>query len=331
LLFREGTAGIEILTFRTGRLPPHERLRRWNEMSGAATTPLVADPLDKLRFRASLEHAGLGPLKISEIRSTASTVRHSLQHAAMVREPQFLIGLQLKGACAFSQVGAQTLLRPGDFALFDSTLPFDVVTSGAHALLVLGFPHELLKRYVPCPEAVLGRRMPGHGGLSALVSTFIRGFWSGHRSGLDRMLLPRISSAILDLVGGVYAPFQNSGPASAPSAVWRVRIRDYIEAHLQEADLTPARIASALRISKRYLHRLFNEGEETVRSYIQGRRLEECAAAFGASEQRGRTITEIALSYGFNNPSHFSRVFRARYKVTPRGYRAMAGSGSACI
>jgi AraC family transcriptional activator of tynA and feaB len=50
--------------------------------------------------------------------------------------------------------------------------------------------------------------------------------------------------------------------------------------------------------------------------------LEECAEALRDPAQRGRTVTEIALSHGFNNPSHFSRVFRARYKTTPREYRA---------
>jgi AraC-like DNA-binding protein len=32
----------------------------------------------------------------------------------------------------------------------------------------------------------------------------------------------------------------------------------------------------------------------------------------------------IAMSYGFTNHSHFSRVFRAHYQTTPRQYRRRA-------
>jgi AraC-like DNA-binding protein len=32
-------------------------------------------------------------------------------------------------------------------------------------------------------------------------------------------------------------------------------------------------------------------------------------------------VTAIAFDYGFNSPTHFGRVFRAKYNVTPREYR----------
>src|SRR5216683_2210640 len=36
---------------------------------------------------------------------------------------------------------------------------------------------------------------------------------------------------------------------------------------------------------------------------------------------RIRTVTAIAFDYGFNSPTHFGRVFRAKFNVTPREYR----------
>jgi AraC-like DNA-binding protein len=39
------------------------------------------------------------------------------------------------------------------------------------------------------------------------------------------------------------------------------------------------------------------------------------------STQRSRTVTEIAFLHGFNNASHFGRVFRERYGTTPSDYR----------
>jgi AraC-like DNA-binding protein len=51
------------------------------------------------------------------------------------------------------------------------------------------------------------------------------------------------------------------------------------------------------------------------------RRLEECARAISDAAQRSRTVTEIAFLHGFNNASHFGRVFRERYGATPSDYR----------
>jgi AraC-like DNA-binding protein len=41
----------------------------------------------------------------------------------------------------------------------------------------------------------------------------------------------------------------------------------------------------------------------------------------GDAAQRSRTVTEIAFLHGFNNASHFGRVFRERYQATPSDYR----------
>jgi AraC-like DNA-binding protein len=80
-------------------------------------------------------------------------------------------------------------------------------------------------------------------------------------------------------------------------------------------------------MSVRYLHQLFNEGEETVARYILRRRLEECARALEDRAQFGRTITEIAFQNGFNDASHFGRVFREQFGCTPREYRQRRGAG----
>jgi AraC-like DNA-binding protein len=79
-------------------------------------------------------------------------------------------------------------------------------------------------------------------------------------------------------------------------------------------------------MTPRYLHHLFSTESETVARYILRRRLEECSRALALSAQGSRTVTAIAFDYGFNSPTHFGRVFRARYGITPREYRQRHGS-----
>jgi AraC-like DNA-binding protein len=187
---------------------------------------------------------------------------------------------------------------------------------------VLGIPDAALRRHLASPECLVAIPMSGSTGLSGLLSGFLRNFWLEFQTGLDSAAAGRVAGTILDLVGSAYsvAP-QARVDRSSLAAAHLVRILNYIEAHMTDPDLTPTRIADACRMTTRYLHHLFSEENETVSRYILRRRLEACARALSCTAQRGRTVTSIAFDYGFNSPTHFGRVFRARFGVTPREYR----------
>jgi AraC-like DNA-binding protein len=266
-------------------------------------------------------------LKVSEIHSDAAIVRHSKEHVARSRDAFFLMCLQLEDSCVFHQMGRETPLKHGDFALFDTTLPFDAITSGSHGLLVFAIPHRILKRHIADPAAILGVRMRGDAELSGVVSQFIRGFWREYRNRPDATLLPRITTSALELLASVCSQLpQAKLQSSSSAAIWRARVVTYIANHLDDHDLSPPRIADALGISTRHLHYVFDDGEESVAQYIQRLRLEQCARDLVDPAHASSTVLEIALRRGFNNPSHFGRLFRTRYGVTPRCYRLGSGS-----
>ena len=47
-----------------------------------------------------------------------------------------------------------------------------------------------------------------------------------------------------------------------------------------------------------------------------------CRRAFDDRASSQRSITDIALGYGFETMAHFSRVFRAHWGMAPSEYRA---------
>jgi AraC-like DNA-binding protein len=69
-------------------------------------------------------------------------------------------------------------------------------------------------------------------------------------------------------------------------------------------------------MSVRYLEKLF-ESEETVPDWIRRRRLERCRHDLLDPAMRGQSIGAIAARWGFRDPAHFSRAFRAAYGMTP--------------
>jgi AraC-like DNA-binding protein len=158
-------------------------------------------------------------------------------------------------------------------------------------------------------------------GVCALLSRFLRNFWFEYQKQPD-MPAARVNTVILDLVAAAYADLpQSRSDRSSLATAHRIRIINYIEAQLNDPELTPTRIADACKMTTRYLHHLFSDQEETVARYILRRRLEACSRALLSPSQRGRTVTAIAFDYGFNSPTHFGRVFRAKFGATPREYR----------
>ncbi|RZI70307.1 MAG: AraC family transcriptional regulator [Variovorax sp.] len=61
---------------------------------------------------------------------------------------------------------------------------------------------------------------------------------------------------------------------------------------------------------------------ESIAAYIQRQRLQACIRDLQQAGPHARPITDIALSWGFGNPSHFSRVFRDHTGKSPTEFRA---------
>jgi AraC-like DNA-binding protein len=105
-----------------------------------------------------------------------------------------------------------------------------------------------------------------------------------------------------------------------------LRIKDYIEQRLSDPALRPSDIASAVNISTRYLHKLFEEEHRTVSLYIRERRLEQARRALLDSRLEDRSISTIAYGCGFGDLSGFNRAFKDAFAVTPKEIRSASAA-----
>ena len=82
-----------------------------------------------------------------------------------------------------------------------------------------------------------------------------------------------------------------------------------------DCPISPSEIADEIGISNRQLERLFGKYLNcSPKKYYVEMRLEKARHLL---IQTDRSITEIALACGFENPGHFSRVYRAAFGITP--------------
>ncbi|WP_461012317.1 helix-turn-helix domain-containing protein, partial [Streptomyces capparidis] len=78
-----------------------------------------------------------------------------------------------------------------------------------------------------------------------------------------------------------------------------------------------------------HLYTLFNAQGLTVAARIRQRRLEHCHRDLADPALRSHPVQAIAARWGFTDPAHFSRTFRAAYGTTPRDHRHQARPGAA--
>jgi two-component system, response regulator YesN len=98
--------------------------------------------------------------------------------------------------------------------------------------------------------------------------------------------------------------------------------KHYIENNLaEESDLEE--VAEVLGISPSYFSHLFKQktGETFVKFRIK-KRLERAKQLMELPQYR---IADIALEVGYNDPTHFSKLFKKIYGITPTEYREKLG------
>jgi AraC-like DNA-binding protein len=95
------------------------------------------------------------------------------------------------------------------------------------------------------------------------------------------------------------------------------RAKAFIEANLSNSDLGPKSVARHCCVSTRYMNTVFSLSSESVASFIKEQRLQRCYEALQNRELLHRSIIDIAADWGFDNSSHFSQIYKARFGNPP--------------
>jgi transcriptional regulator GlxA family with amidase domain len=105
-----------------------------------------------------------------------------------------------------------------------------------------------------------------------------------------------------------------------------LRIKDFVERNLRDPGMNTAMVASGVRLSPRYINDIFKEDQTSLMRYVWSRRLENCRKDLLSQSRTGQRVSDIALRWGFNDFSHFSRAFKQSFGHAPRDYRQRNGA-----
>jgi AraC-like DNA-binding protein len=308
--------------FSTATVEPRSQLSYWREVVCATFVGLDVEPLRQpaAGFRAEVTAHGLGGMRVATVTSQPHAVVRS---PAMIRsspDDDIFVNLAVRGTALTAQDGREAMLRPGDFTYYDSARPCRIACPGPFRLVVLKIPRDLFTLHCKPPPGATATAIRGDRGVGSLFSSLLRDV-PARTSGLADGVAEQVGVSVLDLLTTALSEHATGVRPALPREAQLLRARRFITDHLSDPALSPSVVADALGMSVRYLHALFQADSTSPFRWILERRLEVAARLLADPRQAGRTVSSIAFGVGFKDTSHFSRAFKDRYGVGPRGYR----------
>lgn len=308
-----------------GRIAVHG-MAEWQRVVSEQLMPLAIDTSTNPDFEASVVTGRFGGVGLAVVR-TGAHVAERTERLAAAGDPHYWLGLQLVGTSAVEQAGNRSELRPGDFALYDSSMPYRREFPGDSETFVAIIPQQLIALPPRALALISALRIGPDDGLGAIVSPFLTAVAMNLRNLTPGQGISTVH-AMIELVTSTFAEkFGVVAPHPSTRHLDQVMtIRDWIMTRLGDTDLAPEMIARAHFVSTRQLHVLFREQGTTVGTWIRERRL-DMARRDLESPGDETDIRTIANRWGFSDPAYFARAFRTAYGLAPRTYRRQSASG----
>jgi AraC-like DNA-binding protein len=308
----------------TDGVAPSQRLAFWTDLVCDTYVQLDCDAAGgAATIEGDIRADEFATLQLSQVTATPQIVRRTAAKIAHASEDYFLVSIQTRGEGVIMQDQRSARLAPGDFALYDSTRPYELRFESPFQQYVLRLPGPTLRTALRDTQLLTASTVSGQRGAGHLMIGMIRTL----AADIDT-LAPESAAAVAEsvtqiLIAGLSAlPAARQQPISQLTAYHREQIKACARARLCDPALTVAGIAAQLHLSTSTLHRAWAGEACSIAEWIWAQRLDAARRDLCDPSFSARSVSEIAFSWGFNDAAHFSRAFRARFGCSARELRA---------
>ncbi|MBD0688206.1 hypothetical protein BG452_00070 [Streptomyces sp. CBMA123] len=306
----------------TARLSAADRAESWHETVSRAFVPLAVDLLEEVPSPGTIVSHQLGSVRITRVQAGPQVVTRSRRMIAAGGAPSIVLSLQQRGTAIKEQDGRESVIRPGEFSITDTTRVYRKRIEEGFVFTSFQFPRAELDVSERDVRALTATSFSGTEGSAALVTTYLARM-AREAESLDEAVGRRAAATALDLLALLVDDRSGrSQPQASRTAGSLERVKEHILRNLRDPDLSPSTIAEANLMSVRFLHKLFHLEGTTVGGWIRKQRLERCSRDLLRPVSAELGVAGIARRWGFANSSHFSRAFRAAYGMTPSDWQA---------
>lgn len=305
-----------------------ERRRYWCDALSRTFVPLEVRESAERQFFGKLASTWLGQALVSELSSRPQAcVRTDETIRSRGGRNLLQVGLLLAGRADVTQDGRTARLGPGGLVIYETSRSFRwsfPVTDWD--LMIATFPRADFAFSAAQSRRLTARDLSFSGAAGPILATYLRELRE-QAAAPDGCVSARLGDTAADLVTTTMLEnLSDPGTASALDRTLCQKVVSYVEDNLGDPDLTPARIADAHYISRRYLYMIFTASQKMpVLEWIRLRRLERCRRALLDPALAEIPVGRIAARWGMPNPALFSRAFKRIYGLSPSAYRQHYG------
>lgn len=283
-----------------------------------------AHPVSRGDFLWNALKYDFGQFQLTQLACDPVVVERSHRDIRSDTSPSYFVTLQIKGSAFVQQSGSGCQLFAGDFTLIDSRQPYQIKFDTPVKRLILRLPGDFLQRRMAAFGNPVANRFATKSGMSAVFASMLKSL-ADQASTIgpnnEHVLLTSISDFLISSLEEDFLARSGSKHLTTHQYSQMTQIKRYIQAHLSDPDLSAAKIANTFQITERHLYHVFKNTDQTLAKFIRQERIKNCMNDLSCPEKRGRTVSEIGFSWGFNDSAHFSRTFKECAGVSPKSFR----------
>lgn len=304
---------------------PAEKISFWVDLVCAHLVQVdCRSVVDRERFCGSVTKLAVSSnLDIAQISAGGQNVQRTTEQISRATAEYFLVNIQRTGQGTVRQDGREAVLKPGDFALYSSTRPYELTFEDSFDQTVLILPAEPLRRLNHQIDESCAVVIKAEQAISKLLVGMVDGLYATATE-----LPPTVLTSAADTVAQTLIAITTPGVTnwadiehSRLSRYHVARIKQFVQHHLHDPQLSVHMIASGIGLSASHLHRVFADESVTVMEWVWSQRLNAAKCDLLNPKLSNLQIGEIAFRCGFNDCSHFSKAFRTRFGVSPSEIR----------
>lgn len=268
-------------------------------------------------FAAAARTHVFGATRLSSLEGAGFSMRCGVAPS----DADLLVVVPLEGACQLKRGNSQIAVDTNNFLVLSKVPEYEFVFADRFKCVSLSLKKERLPAACRTLVGSQALRIPIDVDASTLFVQFVKVFSRNHED-LTGRNAAKVIDTILDLLDDALR--QNCGARNRSHREWhhRERIVRVVERDLRDPALDVSRISRSVGLSPRHVHRLFEDDPVPLMQWVLELRLENCFQELMQAGPCGKTIGEIAYSWGFNDQAHFSRAFRRRFGTTPSAVRS---------
>ena len=297
----------------TTGLTPNQQIQCWSDALADLCGRFNVDPLESSSLNGRINYTTVSSLKLCQIEASQHRIAHADWRIRSSEHPYLKILFQTCGISYFEQDGRRIEVAPGDCLAYDVSCPHTIISPALTRHEVVIVPKAFLRERGFHTERITACKLSSRAGTGRIAHDFVHAAFD-EATRLSPNTAAGVAESLIDLLLLPLREADTTFNRVGPEAMY-IRAQGFIREHLRDPDLCIDEISAALGCTKRYLHMLFSERGTTVSDYIWQARLQHCRQELEA--HAGKTITDVAFSWGFSSSSHFSRVFRKYFGVVP--------------